>query len=41
MTTPCKVNISALVVVGIKEILTTGKMHDETVSGVFFPAVGL
>ena len=32
MTTPCKVPCTALVVVGIKEILKTGKMHDETVS---------
>jgi hypothetical protein len=30
MTTPCKVPCTALVVVGIKEILKTGKMHDET-----------
>ena len=27
-----KVSISALVVVGVKEIITTGKMHDEMVS---------
>jgi hypothetical protein len=26
------VSISALVVVGVKEIITTGKMHDEMVS---------
>ena len=32
MTTPCKVSISASVVVGVKEIIATGKMHNETVS---------
>ena len=32
MTTPPKVIISALVVVGLKEIITTGKMYDETIS---------
>ena len=27
MTTPCKVSITALVDVGSKEIITTGKLH--------------
>ena len=31
MTTPCKVSISALVVVGVKEILNSGRMYDDSV----------
>ena len=30
MTTPCKISVTALVVVGAKEIISTGKTHDET-----------
>ena len=31
MAMPCKVSISALVVVGAKEILNSGRMYDESV----------
>lgn len=41
MTTPCKISVTALVVVGAKEIISTGKMHDETtdVKSVINPAM--
>ena len=41
MATPCKISVTALVVVGAKEIISTDKMHDETtdVKSVINPAM--